>query len=125
VDFKRMKVKIKILIIDDEQDYCLIMKHYFESKRYEVFIANTLHSGLKLLSEEQPDILLLDNNLPDGEGWNHVEAIVSNNPTMKLHLISAYKSVKDNTYEGDNICIWEKPISMSKFDEVFLPALQS
>ncbi len=117
-----MKVKIKILIIDDEQDYCLIMRHYFESKQYEVLIANTLSSGLDMLSSQKPDILILDNNLPDGEGWNHVDDIVNMNPRLKLHLISAYRSVKDVTNLGENIQVWEKPISMSKFDDVFLPA---
>lgn len=117
-----MNVKIKILIIDDELDYCMILRHYFESKKYEVHIANTLLSGLDMLSSQKPDILLLDNNLPDGEGWNHVDEIVNRNPRLKLHLVSAYRSIKDVTNHGENVQVWEKPISMSKFDEVFLSA---
>ena len=55
-------MKKKILIIDDEIDFCSIMKGYFGRKNYEVFVAYTLQSGLFLIDEENPDILFLDNN---------------------------------------------------------------
>ena len=41
----------KILIIDDEKDYCMIMKSYFVRRKYEVFLAYTLKEGLKLLKK--------------------------------------------------------------------------
>ena len=115
-----MKLKVKILIVDDEQDYCLIMKHYFSSKNAHADLAHTLTDGLSMLQEIKPDILLLDNNLPDGEGWNHVQEIAAAFPSMKIYLISAYKSVKDNHFNSPNVHVWEKPISRAKLDEIIL-----
>jgi DNA-binding NtrC family response regulator len=112
-------IKVKILIVDDEEDYCLIMKSYFEDKNYQVFLAYNLRDGLNLIKEKSPDILFLDNNLPDGEGWLHAEDIVRNHPKLKVNLISAYKQ---KTHEFDaysNVKIWEKPISMHNLEEVF------
>jgi DNA-binding response OmpR family regulator len=63
-------MKKKILIIDDEVDFCLIMKGYFNRKNYEVFVAYNLQSGLFLIDENKPDILFLDNNLA---GWARLE----------------------------------------------------
>ncbi len=113
-----MSSKIEILIIDDEQDYCLIMKHYFEVKNYKVSLAFTLADGLAKLREKNPAILFLDNNLPDGEGWDHLDEIIFNHPAIKIHLISAYRNRNQNPVET-NIWVWEKPISLNKFDDFF------
>ena len=77
-------------MIDDEIDYCRIMQSYFTRKNYAVSVAYTLEDGLALLNSESPDILFLDNNLPDGKGWSHVENIVEKNPHLRVYLVSAY-----------------------------------
>lgn len=97
----------------------MIMKSYFEEKDYEVYLAYNLKDGLRLIKEKHPDILFLDNNLPDGEGWQHIDEIIRENPAIKINLISAYKL---RTREFDayaNVKIWEKPISMQSLEEVF------
>ena len=104
-------MKKKILIIDDEIDFCIIMKGYFEKKGFEVFLAYNLQSGLFQLDEKKPDILFLDNNLPDGHGWQYVEQIVEKNPHLKAYLVSAHQSKSSFKTENKNIVVWEKPIS--------------
>lgn len=37
----------KVLIIDDEVDFCLLLKGYFLRKKGEVYIYHTLSEGLK------------------------------------------------------------------------------
>jgi len=59
----------RVLIIDDETDFCLLMKNYFIRKNYEVHIFHTLEEGMKNMEKIKPDIIFLDNNLPDGLGW--------------------------------------------------------
>lgn len=112
-------LKIKILIVDDEQDYCMIMKSYFEDKNYDVHLAYNLTDGLKLIKQESPDILFLDNNLPDGEGWQHTGEIVRDHPSLKINLISAYKHRTPEFDSYSNVKVWEKPISMASLEEVF------
>ena len=114
------EIKVKILIIDDEQDYCLLMKSYFEEKNYEVFLAFNLKEGLILLKEKSPDILFLDNNLPDGEGWYHADEISTTNPSLRINLITAYKHSNYNFNSYPNVKIWEKPISIGELDEQFI-----
>lgn len=115
---KRM-IKLKILIVDDEIDYCMIMKNFFNGKKYEVFLAFNLKDGLDQLHDKKPDILFLDNNLPDGKGWTHVETIVEKNPHLRVYLVSAYHQQADYTSPSSNVVVWEKPLSMSLLKEVF------
>ena len=109
----------KLLIIDDEMDFCLIMKGYFVRKNYEVFEAYNLQSGLFLIDDTKPDILFLDNNLPDGQGWKYVDQIVEKNPHMKIYLISAHQSKSSFTSSNKNIVVWEKPISLQVLNTAF------
>jgi DNA-binding response OmpR family regulator len=112
-------IKVKILIVDDEEDFCMIMRSYFEKKGMEVFLAFNLTDGLKLIDEKAPDILFLDNNLPDGDGWDETKHILKENPSLKINLISAYKE-KTNEFDSiSNVFTWEKPISIRKLEQAF------
>jgi DNA-binding response OmpR family regulator len=112
-------LKVKILIVDDEMDYCVIMKSYFEEKDYEVFLAYTLQEGLKMIDIVHPDVLFLDNNLPDGKGWECVEEITGKLPEVKIFLISAYRQKPVFSVPPENLTIWEKPISLKLLESVF------
>jgi two-component system, OmpR family, response regulator len=111
--------KGKILIIDDEVDYCVIMKNYFTDRHYDVQLSFNLTEGLEQIRGFNPDILFLDNNLPDGKGWSHVESIVEKNPHMKLYLVSAYHQKGDFSSSSPNVTVWEKPLSLSVLNENF------
>lgn len=110
--------KLKVLIIDDEEDLCLLIKTYLSRKNCEVYTANSLSEGLKKLNDLVPDILFLDNNLPDGLGWETAEKILSQHPQIQLHLISAYNPprIKETIHVTR---IWEKPISLRDLDTYF------
>ncbi len=112
-------LKLKILIIDDEIDYSMLLRNYFTKKNYEVFVAYRLYDGLDKLQQLQPDILFLDNNLPDGKGWTHVENIVEKNPHLKIYLVSAYHQKGEFKSPSSNVTVWEKPLSMSLLKDTF------
>ena len=109
----------KILIIDDEKDYCMIMKSYFVRKKYDVSLAYTLKDGYHLLEEKRPDVLLLDNNLPDGKGKEQIDNILEKYPSLRIYLISAYHQKNDFIEPRDNLTVWEKPIQLTLLDETF------
>ena len=111
-------LKLKILIVDDEHDYCVIMKNYFEDRNYEVFVASNLKQAYEQIDENLPDILFLDNNLPDGKGWSHIDELVKKNPAVRLYLVSAYNQ-KLHSLPPNNVTIWEKPISLSLLNQYF------
>jgi two-component system OmpR family response regulator len=101
----------KIVIIDDEEDLCHLMKTYLADLDYEVFLANTLGHGLNLINQITPDIVFIDNNLPDGLGWEKMGYLMEHYPNCKINLISAYKYLPLET--GPSIKILEKPLSLS------------
>ncbi len=107
---------MKVLIVDDEIDLCLLLKSYFQRKGYEVAIAYTLASGLDRLQDFSPDILFLDNNLADGLGWSMVPAIMRSAPSLRVYLISAYHPPLPKLPGGVTVNVIEKPISFADLD---------
>lgn len=103
------------MIIDDEVDLCLLLKTYLNRKNYEVFYSHTLKDGMMQFQLVQPDILFLDNNLPDGFGWEKAATLLEGNPKLQLHLISAYQP---NTPEpsSNSFKVWEKPLTLKDLD---------
>ena len=79
----------KVLVIDDEVDFGILMKNFLSPKKYEVYVAHTIAEGMKLLDDVRPDVIFLDNQLPDGFGWGKTEFILLNYPHSALNLISA------------------------------------
>src|SRR5690242_559602 len=84
----------KVLIVDDEKDFGILMKSFFSPRNYEVYIAYTIADGMRVLEEQKPDFIFLDNNLPDGLGWGKTEFILVNYPQSQLNLISAMEVPK-------------------------------
>ncbi len=114
-----MEVRKKVLIIDDEVDTCLLLSNYFTKHGCDVTCSNSLSEGLQLLDVVNPDIIFLDNNLPDGFGWEVTSFILNKKPTADLHLITAYNnSMFDSKKAADKVRLWQKPISFKKLDEI-------
>ena len=109
--------KRKVLIIDDEEDFGMLMKRFFSQKNYDVYVAYTISDGLKLLDEHLPDIIFLDNNLPDGYGWDKTDYILSTYPQTQLNLISALNVPKTSS---SSFRILEKQMLLKELPKMFV-----
>lgn len=107
--------KKKVLIIDDEVDLCLLLKTYLNRRNYEVYYSHTLKEGMNQFNKVIPDILFLDNNLPDGAGWEKAASLIEQYPDLQVHLISAYQP--NAPAKGtSSFKIWEKPLTLKDLD---------
>ena len=59
----------RILVADDEADIVHMLRDLFSMKGYEVLAAYGGEEALKL-SEQSPDLILLDVNMPDIDGFS-------------------------------------------------------
>ncbi|HEY8388343.1 MAG TPA: response regulator [Parasegetibacter sp.] len=109
----------KVLIIDDEPDFCLLLRTYLKAKQYDVFTANTIKEGVSLAQELGPDIIFLDNNLPDGLGWEQVPNLYSWFPQSEYFLMSAFHPPTPALDPHIKVRILEKPISFKSLDPYF------
>ncbi|WP_333818949.1 response regulator [Ohtaekwangia sp.] len=102
----------KVLIIDDERDLCVLLKTYLVPLQYDVHLAYTLTEGIEKLESVSPDIVFLDNNLPDGLGWDKIDYIRARLPDSTINLMSAYRGFPEELGSDSAIKFLEKPISL-------------
>ena len=77
------------MIIDDEKDLCELVRLILEDKNYRVESAFSLKEGKKKWINDEPPIVLLDQNLPDGSGLDLIEKDPSLLSTSKVIMITA------------------------------------
>ncbi len=104
-----------ILIIDDEQDLCELLTMYLQPKGYTVYTANRIDIGRKTIDAIAPDILFIDNNLPDGLGWKVAIELSQSHPNMRINCISAFEYDTEEVSKH-KLNIIEKPIKLSDID---------
>lgn len=95
-----------------------MVRSHLRKLGYAVNIAHTLGDGVLKLRLDKPDILLLDNNLPDGTGWSRAVEINELFPGMTIILISAVSSGHE-FYQTLNFPfrMLEKPIRLSELNK--------
>ena len=86
---------LKVLIIDDETDICYLLSTLLKQKNLDADYVNTLTDAAMILKEKTPEIVFLDNHLPDGLGVNFIEYIKSNYPGVKIVMITAHDNADD------------------------------
>jgi DNA-binding response OmpR family regulator len=59
----------KILVVDDDNNICELLRLYLEKEQYTVSIAGSGTEALARFSAENPDIVLLDIMMPGLDGW--------------------------------------------------------
>jgi two-component system OmpR family response regulator len=81
---------MKAVIIDDEFDICLLLTAILKSHGIISSFTSTLKEGLQKITSEQPHLIFLDINLPDGSGLDALPLIKKKHPDSRIIIISAY-----------------------------------
>ena len=67
-----MSSKLKILIIEDENNICNLVKAVLETNDYQVLIAHNGKNGHSMFLSHHPDLVILDLGLPDIDGLDFI-----------------------------------------------------
>lgn len=107
-------MKGKVFILEDDESICGLVKVALELNGLEIKAYHTLQSFTAALTEEIPDVALLDIMLPDGSGLDALRYIKSNYPDVDCIMLSALGKEEDkvnglNTGADDYI---SKPFSV-------------
>ncbi len=84
----------KILLIDDEQSLVRTLELYFRSKGYHVLAAFDAREGLRLWRENDPDLVLLDVQLPGMDGTQALLVAKDENLSGDVVMITAFQDME-------------------------------
>lgn len=84
----------KILVVDDDASFCLMLKSFFSKNGMDAAVAFSLTDGLKAAKDSVFDIILTDYRLPDGNGIDLLNTIKRNSPEAVVILMTGYADIK-------------------------------
>lgn len=83
----------KILIIDDDVTFSLMLRTWLTKKGFEVGTATTVAAGRKFLEEERYDLVLSDMRLPDGDGTDILQWIAERDRSIPVIVMTGYAEI--------------------------------
>jgi two-component system KDP operon response regulator KdpE len=90
-----MANKEKILVVDDSREMLLVMKHLLLNNGYQPLLAENGMVGLKMVQEHNPDLIVLDLNMPIVDGWQMCEQIREKSAVPIIILTAAHVTEED------------------------------
>ena len=79
----------KILVVDDEPDFCEALREFLEEKGFSVMEANSCEEALEAYSQERPDVVLLDVIMPGKDGRETLQELKAFDPEVSVIMITA------------------------------------
>ncbi|MBW6479447.1 MAG: sigma-54 dependent transcriptional regulator [Bacteroidales bacterium] len=84
----------RILIVDDDVNFCIILKSYLGKKGFETDEAFSYHEAIGLIKVKSYDVILTDFRLPDKTGMELLTDISDNNPQSVVIIMTAYADIR-------------------------------
>lgn len=84
----------KILVIDDEQRMCQLLKAALQADQHQVDMAFDGEYGLSKIESDGYDVVITDLKMPDKSGMDILEFVKSKNPSTEVILMTAYATAQ-------------------------------
>ncbi|MDR3504513.1 MAG: diguanylate cyclase response regulator [Legionella sp.] len=85
---------LKILLIEDSVGDAMIISKVLQQAMPQAHLlerASTISEALKIVSEQEFDVALLDRTLPDSRGFNGLHSIQNMSPKLPIIFLTGYK----------------------------------
>ena len=116
---------LKVVVVDDETTVLDIIQRYLTKKGWDVKSAEGAFEAFSLLSEEDPDVWIIDVKLPGLDGLGLARRIRASDPDVGIFLMTGYPDDElAEKMKGLNVIrLIEKPVDPCIFHELLMDQL--
>ncbi len=113
-----------VLVIDNDEDVTRILSYIFETQGHQVICAHSGNEALALARRHRPDLITLDLNLPDVDGFEVLKLLRAAEESRHIPVIciSVRPDVRLALALGADFCM-EKPLDIDRLRELSGKAL--
>jgi DNA-binding response OmpR family regulator len=105
-------MKTKILLADDSVNVREMLGRVLECENYEVTLARTGREAAAKFIADVPDLVLLDLNMPDRDGWDAFDLMNQTHPFVPVIVITAKPQQYKHAEELGVDALMEKPLHL-------------
>jgi CheY-like chemotaxis protein len=114
----------RVLVIDDDPSVREVVRYLLAAFGYECHTAADGPSGLARFAEGDWNLVLTDLEMPEMSGWQVVEAIRQQAPTMPIVIITAFSDPGVTRQASEwGVPVIAKPFPMATLKAVVVEAL--
>lgn len=117
--------KAKILIVDDDREFCSMLEDVLGLKGYVVCKSFSGSDAIKLLEKENVNLVITDKNMPGLGGVDVILKIKADYPTIPVIITTAFgdKKFKEESLRAGAFQYFSKPVKMASLLEAITKAL--
>lgn len=80
-----------VLVVDDDLNHLTLTDHFLSNLGFVVLVASSADLAEQMLLEATPDLIILDIDMPERDGWSFAEDLRSGNwPNIPIIVISGH-----------------------------------
>ena len=106
----------KILVVDDNEENRDVLSRRLTRRGFEVLVATGGQEGIDITLAEQPDVVLMDLNMPEMDGWSATAQLREKNYKMPVIALTAHAMTGDRERAIEAGCndYHTKPVDLKK-----------
>ncbi|MHA1131640.1 MAG: response regulator [Candidatus Helarchaeota archaeon] len=116
---------VDILVVDDEESICEVLKWILEKEGYQVITSNEFENAEEIIRTRDFDIFLIDLVLPGGRGIDLIKLIKDLKKKGSVIIITGYPNIPTlvDSIRLDTYDYIKKPFSQEELKEIISLAL--
>lgn len=85
-----------VLLADDDRHQCLLFSEILEEAGHEVRVVHDGFAAVEAVTQDPPDIVVLDINMPVMDGLDALGKILDRDPRIPAIIHTAYSTYRDS-----------------------------
>jgi CheY-like chemotaxis protein len=120
---------MKLLIIDDNSEFRLLISTQLRAQNVTVFGAADIIQAISTAREKRPDVILLDIEMPGGDGFLVLERLKANKllSAIPVIIVTAHdpKEVENKALQTGAVASLQKPVNIDTLITVIKQVLNT
>jgi CheY-like chemotaxis protein len=107
----------KILIVDDERDFVYVLNAHLKAHGYNTIMASDGVGAVTAAQKEKPDLIILDINMPAGDGFTVMERLAESDHTALTPVVvvtGLAPSGKQRAMAEGAVAFFTKPVDFDQ-----------
>ncbi|MDO9141775.1 MAG: response regulator transcription factor [Methylobacter sp.] len=85
--------KPRLLLVDDDETFCKVLKNALEKRNYEVLVANDVDTGIAIAESYLPEYAVIDLRIGHESGLELVEKLISLDDNTTCVMLTGFASI--------------------------------
>ncbi|MER3492470.1 MAG: two-component system response regulator [Mastigocladus sp. ERB_26_2] len=122
---QKISEKRTVLIADDQESYRFLFTFILEQEGWEVSVAKNGREALEKVLKQQPDLLILDNRMPELTGAEVCQCLQLHGIKLAVVMVSSHTNLKTLASSLGIFYFLEKPFEISDFMKIIESAYEN